>query len=490
MNTQRFLAAGRLGRGGPRRAGGLRNQQVVDVGGAVFVDDEARVRLQQRDLVDGQGIAMHIGQAIDVDLLPFEEVAALDGVQGVQLVDLGFALDAEGQRLGALEVDVEVAGEHAAAQLQTDERADVGLGHTQVDIAGADIQPGRHRRQVDLPGGLQLALLADAGIELEREGRLVEAVEALQVEVQRADVQRHGLIAAAVGQVHDVVAQLYVLEQHLPGLAWLLGGLLFRRGRCGCRFDFLLGRGLGRLAGEQFLPIELAVLFQCRPGFELVAADLADGDQLLGQVDGCLADLQLCQARQLAAIRGLDGEGRDTHRGVVQPQLGLLGEVERVVGVEADHAVFQHQRHGVAHIGPEQLHLAVGDLQRALRGERRQAEGAVPVDTPTVGTVGYQGHVGIVVGQRAEVLELQVHVVIQELDRLARALVLEMQVAFAELDTGDAQRERVAWRRVRLGLAGRQLEQLGEVERTVLGEQHFAARLVELHRVQVQRTAP
>jgi hypothetical protein len=36
---------------------------------------------------------VHIGQAIDVDLLPFDEVAVLDGVQGVQLVDLGLAGD-------------------------------------------------------------------------------------------------------------------------------------------------------------------------------------------------------------------------------------------------------------------------------------------------------------------------------------------------------------------------------------------------------------
>jgi hypothetical protein len=45
-------------------------------------------------------------------------------------------------------------------------------------------------------------LLAHAGVELEGEGRLVEAVEVLQVEVERAHVQCHRLLLAAVGQVH------------------------------------------------------------------------------------------------------------------------------------------------------------------------------------------------------------------------------------------------------------------------------------------------
>ncbi|MNC14997.1 hypothetical protein D3C75_627970 [compost metagenome] len=108
------------------------------------------------------------------------------------------------------------------------------------------------------------------------------------------------------------------------------------------------------------------------------------------------------------------------------------------MGVEADHALFQHQWHGIAHIGPECLHLAFGDLQCAFRGDRGQAQGAFPVDTPAVGADGHQGHVGIVVGQGAEVFQLQVHVVVEELDRLARALVLEVQVAVAELDAADA----------------------------------------------------
>ena len=372
VDTQRFVAAGcgRLDLAFRRGASRLRDQQVIDVGGAVFVDDEACIGLQQGYLVDRQGIAVYIRQAIDVHLLPFDEVAALDGVEGVQLVHLGLARDIEGQRCGVLQVDLEVAGEHATAQFQQDERADIGLCYAQVDIAGAYIQLGPYRRQVDLAGRLQLALLAYARIELEREGRLVEAVEALQVGVERADVQGYRFFLAAVCQVHQIVAQLHVLEQHLPRLARLFGGLLLRCRLGGSRLCLFLRRGFGRLAGKQLLPIELAVLFQRSPGFEFFAADFTYGDLLLDQVNGGFAHLQAGQARQGAAIRRLDGERRNANGGVFQQQLGLFGEVELVVRVEADHAVFQHQWHGITHVRPEGLHFAFRDLQRAFRGDR------------------------------------------------------------------------------------------------------------------------
>ncbi|MNM85579.1 hypothetical protein D3C81_977030 [compost metagenome] len=93
----------------------MRDQQVIDVGGAVLVDHEARIGLLEGHLANGQGVTVAVRQGVEVQLLPFDEVTVLDGVQGVQLVDLGLAIDAEGQRLDALEVDVEVAAEHAAA---------------------------------------------------------------------------------------------------------------------------------------------------------------------------------------------------------------------------------------------------------------------------------------------------------------------------------------------------------------------------------------
>ncbi|MDT4826639.1 hypothetical protein FQZ97_599550 [compost metagenome] len=182
---------------------------------------------------------MLVVEAVEGQRLPFDEVAFLEGVEGVQLVDLGLAAHAEGQRLGALQVDVEVAAEQAAAQFQADERADVGLRHAQVDVAGLHLEAGADRRQVDLALGAELALLADAGIELEGEGRLVEAVEIAQVEVQRADVHGHRLGRLAVGEVDAVVAQLGVDQQHLPGLAgFRLGGRRLGRGalRWRCRF--------------------------------------------------------------------------------------------------------------------------------------------------------------------------------------------------------------------------------------------------------------
>lgn len=156
----------------------------------------------------------------------------------------------------------------------------------------------------------------------------------MQVGVERANVQGYRFFLAAVCQVHQVVAQLHVLEQHLPRFAWLLGSFLVRRRLGGSGLGFFLWRGLGRLAGEQLLPVELAVFFQRRPGFQFFAADLADTDPLLDQVDGGFAHVQAGQARQRAAIRCLDCERRDAHRHVIQQQLGLFGEVERVMRIK------------------------------------------------------------------------------------------------------------------------------------------------------------
>ncbi|MND97185.1 hypothetical protein D3C80_895000 [compost metagenome] len=298
-------------------------------------------------------------------------------------------------------------------------------------------------------------MLAHTGIEFEGEGRLVEAVETLQVGIERANVQGYRCLLAAIFQVYQVVAQLHVLEQHLPGFAWRFDRFLFRRRCCGSRLGLFLRRGLGGLAGKQLLPVELAIFFQRRPGFELFAANLAHGDLLLDQINGGFANLQAGQACQRSAIRRLDGEWRDAHGDVIQQQLGLFGEVELVMRIEAYHAVFQHQWHGIAHVGPEQLHLAVSDLQCAFGGDRRQAQGALPVDASAIGAAGHQGHVGIVVGQGAEVFQLQIHVVVEELDRLAGPQVLEVQVAVDEFDAANTQRERVAGRLFGFGFAGR-----------------------------------
>ncbi|MNZ72835.1 hypothetical protein D3C78_912240 [compost metagenome] len=149
------------------RCGWLRDQQVIDVGGTVFVDHETRVRLLEADLADAQGIPVTIGHVIQVQLLPFDEVTVLDGVQGVQLIDLSLAFNAEGQGVNVAEVDLEVAAQHATAQFQADVRSDIGLSNTQVDVLGADVELGGNRCQVDFTGSLQLALLAHTGIELE-----------------------------------------------------------------------------------------------------------------------------------------------------------------------------------------------------------------------------------------------------------------------------------------------------------------------------------
>ncbi|MNH21003.1 hypothetical protein D3C78_912250 [compost metagenome] len=118
-----------------------------------------------------------------------------------------------------------------------------------------------------------------------------------------------------------IVAQLDVLEQDLPRFIRFGGSHLFLflgvwlgGGRLGLFFR----SGFGRLAGKQLLPVELAICLHCCPGFQLVAADLADSDQLFGQVYRGFADVQAGQPRQWAAIRRLDGKGGDADRSVVE----------------------------------------------------------------------------------------------------------------------------------------------------------------------------
>ncbi|MNL40983.1 hypothetical protein D3C87_1633680 [compost metagenome] len=124
----------------------------------------------------------------------------------MQLIDLGTTGDAERQWLGAFQVDGQITAKHAAAQFQANERADVGLGDAQVNVLGLHIQFGADRRQIDLAIGRELALLAHACVEPEQEGRAIEAVEFLQVEIQRPQFQCHGGLSLAVCQVYLVIA--------------------------------------------------------------------------------------------------------------------------------------------------------------------------------------------------------------------------------------------------------------------------------------------
>ena len=245
------------------------------------------------------------------------------------------------------------------------------------------------------------------------------------------------------------------------------------------------------MAGEQLLPVQLAVLLAGRPGLQLLAADGADHHLLLGQVQAGVADFQALQAQQGFVLRALDGEPGKGGADLAQLQLGALGQVQRVLGAEVEHAVFQHQRHGVAHVGPDALELAVADLQLAFGGNGGKADLALPVDAPAARADGDHLHVGVVVGQGAEVGQLQVQRVVDELHRLARAQVLEVQAVLDQGNAADAQRERLA-RLFRSGLllGRRQLEQAGQVERAVLGEQHFGVGLFQLDIGQVHGAAP
>ena len=88
-------------------------------------------------------------------------------------------------------------------------------------------------------------------------------------------------------------------------------------------------------------------------------------------------------------------------------------------------------------------------------------------------------------------MQFEIEIVVNKFDRLAGAQVLKVHVAATQLDPRNTQRERLAGRFFDLRLrAGRNFEQLGQVKPTVLTEQHFAVRLVQLDISQVQHAAP
>ncbi len=237
----------------------LRNQQIVDIGGPVFIDHEACVRLIHVDFGNRKARAVLVVQPFELQLLPLQEVALFERVECVKLIDLRFAGNAERQRFGAFQVDRQIAAQHAAAHFQTNERADVGLGEAQVYVAGSYVKLCTDWVEVHIAGCSEVALFAQPGIKLKREGGFVKAVEILDVQIQRANIQSNRLLRYAICQVDHVIAQLHISQQHLPWRA-LRGGLGAGFGRGvdgGCRFSRLVVHGrclrcrwLARLAGE------------------------------------------------------------------------------------------------------------------------------------------------------------------------------------------------------------------------------------------------
>ncbi len=271
----------------------------------------------------------------------------------------------------------------------------------------------------------------------------------------------------------------------LRRVGWGSGGIgVFRR--LGCR----------RLAwrrsevGEQFLPVELAVLLARGPGLQALAADFAEHHFLLGQVQGGSGHVEAGELGQRLALGRIDAEVGEFQRGLVEQQLGVLGQVQAIVAGEADHAVLQHQRGIVADIGPPGLELDILDAQVAPGRDRHQGQVAFPVEAAAVRAGGDQGHLRAVVGQGAEVVQLEAQRIEAEVHRLARSQVLEVQAALGQLDAVDAQRERVA-RLFRLGrFARRDPEQAGQVELALLVEQQFGMRTFQLDVGQVQLAFP
>ncbi len=99
-------------------------------------------------------------------------------------------------------------------------------------------------------------------------------------------------------------------------------------------------------------------------------------------------------------------------------------------------------------------------------------------------------HSGVVASQGAEVVQLHIQRIVGEFHRLAGAQVLEVQRLLAQVKVVDAQRERLAVAVLVLRRAFRQAEQLRQVQRAVLGEQHLGAGAIEFHLRQVQCAAP
>src|SRR5690606_15939645 len=84
--------AQRQGRGAAGgRSGGLRlwHEQFADVGAAILVDHEADIGLFELHRLDTQTAAMPVGNALQGQAWPFDEVALAQGVEGMQLVDVG-----------------------------------------------------------------------------------------------------------------------------------------------------------------------------------------------------------------------------------------------------------------------------------------------------------------------------------------------------------------------------------------------------------------
>ena len=91
-----------------------------------------------------------------------------------------------------------------------DQWAEIGLSDAQVDISRGHCQLAAHGAHLQLPVGLDGALLADAGFQFEGEGAGAEAVEFADVQIERPQLQRDLFVRDAVDEMDPVVAQLSV----------------------------------------------------------------------------------------------------------------------------------------------------------------------------------------------------------------------------------------------------------------------------------------
>ncbi|MNZ76370.1 hypothetical protein D3C78_948730 [compost metagenome] len=199
------------------------------------------------------------------------------------------------------------------------------------------------------------------------------------------------------------------------------------------------GFTLGRLeVGEEFLPVQLAILLSSGPGFETLAVHFADHYLLLDQVQAGFAHIQAGQLYQWPFVGGLEVDALEAQGGLVEQKLSIPGKVQFVAGSNLQHALFELQRHVVAYVRPPGLERNTLDRQAAVGGDRHQAQLTLPIQTPAIRAGGHQRHLRPLIRQGAEIVQFEAHRIEGELHGFAGAAVLEMHAAFGQLDTIDA----------------------------------------------------
>lgn len=178
-----------------------------------------------------------------------------------------------------------------------------------------------------------------------------------------------------VGQLQSVALQLRLIHQQPPWLRWL--AVLFRGSlrRLGC-----VGLLCPIAAFEQLQPVDLSIRQAAGLQLQALAGYPAQTRLAPGQIQGAVADLQTLQLQ-----RRLAGTGQcqlaQLQVGIAQPQLGGLGQIQFIAGIQADIAAAQIQWQVVTDIGPEGAQVNLIYLKATAGFQWQQAHLALPGDS-------------------------------------------------------------------------------------------------------------